>query len=187
MSGEKFDRNKVRNGGGTMSKPVLTKLHTINGAQYLVTSEGRVFGKKGEIKLRPNSDGYASFTAGRKGNRISVCVHRLVAEDFVPNPFGLPEVDHLDNNRMNPSADNLEWVTHQENIDRAYKRGSHIGRAVGERNTKAKLTEELVLQMRKEYRTGVTVRNLQKKYPHPYNTISNAVRGLTWTHLPLIP
>ena len=65
------------------------------------------------IKLRPDSSGYAVFSAGRKGKRRSVCVHRLVAELFIPNPNNLPEVDHKDANRMNPRKENLEWVTHK--------------------------------------------------------------------------
>ena len=44
-------------------------------------------------------------------------VHKLVAEAFIPNPFNKPEVDHIDNNKMNNSADNLQWVTHKENCN----------------------------------------------------------------------
>ena len=69
----------------------------INGASYIVTSEGEIYGASGKkLKQRPNTSGYASVTVGRKGRRISVTVHRLVAECFIPNPNNLPEVDHLD-------------------------------------------------------------------------------------------
>ena len=118
-----------------MSVKILRGAININGAIYEITSEGKVFGAYGKpISIRPNSDGYASFTAGRKGNRTRERVHRLVAKLFIPNPNNLPEIDHLDGNRMNSSKDNLEWVTHEENVKRAYRKGSYKGRYVGQDN-----------------------------------------------------
>ena len=38
-----------------------------------------------------------------------------MAETFLPNPNNLPEVNHLDENKENNSADNLEWVTAAQN------------------------------------------------------------------------
>lgn len=165
---------------------VEQKKITIKGATYIITSEGAVFGAYGQpISTRPNEDGYATFTAGRKGQRTKVRIHRLVAENFVPNPNNYPEVDHLDSNRMNPRKDNLEWVARDENVKRAYARGHHIGRAVGERNPKVKLNDALVLQLRAEYKAGATIKELSIKYNHPWNTIGNAVKGITWKHLPM--
>lgn len=157
------------------------------GTEYLVCSDGRIFGATGkELAQRPNHDGYASVTMGsKKQGRERVTVHRLVAELFLDNPNNYPEVDHLDSNRMNPSVDNLEWVTHQENIRRAYDRGGHIGRAVGERNPRAGLCDELVLLMRKLYKGGTTIQAMVEQYGYPWTTISNAVKGVTWRHLPI--
>ncbi len=169
-----------------MPGQILRKKINIRGAVYEITSEGEVFGAYGQpISIRPNSDGYASFTAGKKGNRTREKVHRLVAELFIPNPNNLPEVDHLDGNRMNPSKDNLEWVTHEENIQRAHKKGSYKGRYVGQDNPKAKLNENLVMQLRSEYKAGASVKELCDKYGYPWNTIGNAVKGYTWGHLPM--
>ena len=48
-------------------------------------------------------------------NRKTALVHRLVAETFIPNPDSLPEVNHLDENKLNNRVDNLEWTTHEDN------------------------------------------------------------------------
>ena len=153
---------------------------TINDASYVILDNGTVFGKEGKIKQRPNSDGYASFTAGRKGNRTRVCTHRIVAREFVPNPNGYPEVDHKDANRMNPSADNLEWVTRKENVQRAYRRGNHTGRISGTKNPKAKLNEEQVRNIRELYYYGYSIRDLHREYGIPESTIGNIVHRHTW-------
>ena len=157
------------------------------GVEYLIYSDGRIFGPTGvELSQRPNHDGYATVTLGsKKKGRRRVFVHRLVAELFLENPNNYSDVDHLDSNRMNPSVDNLEWVTHQENIRRAYERGGHIGRAVGMRNPRAGLCDELVLLMRKLYKNGTTIQEMVEKYGYPWTTISNAVKGVTWKHLPI--
>lgn len=169
-----------------MSDNVLTAKVTINEASYTITSEGKVFGAYGQpIKLRPNTSGYASFTAGRKGQRINVAVHRLVAELFIQNPNNYSDVDHRDADRMNPRLENLEWTSHAENVSRAYQRGNHDGRAVGEKNPKAKLDDGLVMRLREEYKAGATIKELCDKYGHPWNTIGNAVKGYTWKHLPV--
>jgi len=42
-------------------------------------------------------------------------IHRLVAEKFIPNPKGLPHVNHKDENTFNNHYTNLEWCTAQYN------------------------------------------------------------------------
>lgn len=50
---------------------------------------------------------------------------RLVAEHFIPNPNNLPEVNHIDENTKNNKVDNLEWVTHSQNIRHSAHRQSY--------------------------------------------------------------
>lgn len=155
----------------------------INEAYYTVYDNGDVFGRDKKIKQRPNSDGYACFTAGRKLHRTSVKTHSIVAKLFVPNPNGYNEVDHLDGNRMNADYRNLEWVTHKENIKRAKNKGSYEGRIVGESNPKAKLTKEIILQIRNDFKNGEKQSEIAKKYCVPYSTIHNIVTRNTWKNI----
>ena len=50
-------------------------------------------------------------------------VHRLVAKAFIPNPDNLPEINHIDGNKQNNAASNLEWATRRENTIHAYANG----------------------------------------------------------------
>lgn len=53
---------------------------------------------------------------GMDGKYVYLRVSRAVATCFTPNPNNYPEVNHIDCNRTNNRADNLEWCTRQENI-----------------------------------------------------------------------
>ena len=60
---------------------------------------------------------YEGVALSRDGETKRYAVHRLVAEAFIPNPDNLPEINHKDENPLNNQVDNLEWCTHQYNID----------------------------------------------------------------------
>lgn len=44
-------------------------------------------------------------------------IHRLVAQAFIPNPDNKPCIDHIDTNPANNTVENLQWVTHKENMN----------------------------------------------------------------------
>ena len=73
--------------------------------------------------LKPYSTGRYMVVDLNNGKRNSVKVHRLVAQHFIPNPMFKKEVNHIDGNKRSNVADNLEWVTHSENVKHSYNFG----------------------------------------------------------------
>mgnify|MGYP004647281005 CR=1 FL=1 len=65
-----------------------------------------------------NQDGYPTVSGYNrvKKQNVSVGIHVLMAKAFIPNPDNLPEVNHEDFDRTNYSLDNLEWISHKENV-----------------------------------------------------------------------
>lgn len=86
--------------------------------RYQITDDGRVWSKISNKWLTPKKteDGYLRVClCGEHGERRQVCIQRLVAEAFIPNPQNLPQVNHKDENKENNCAWNLEWCTPQYN------------------------------------------------------------------------
>jgi hypothetical protein len=72
---------------------------------------------KKEIILIPYKDiwGYLRVTLCKNGNYKHFKIHRLVAQAFIPNLNNYPQVNHIDENRLNNHVDNLEWCTAKYN------------------------------------------------------------------------
>ncbi len=89
--------------------------------RYTVDTEGQVrsYKKNGNIHLigSQHPSGYIHVNlTDKEGNKAYNLVHRLVAQAFLPNTEGLPQVDHKDENKANNTVSNLRWCTHQQNM-----------------------------------------------------------------------
>lgn len=91
----------------------------------------------------------------------------------------MPELDHLDCNRSNPKANNLEWVTHEENVKRVKERG-RLKSEAGEANGNSKLTRNTVDKIRYDYMNNIPKYKLSQKYNIPWSTVHNIVTFNTW-------
>jgi len=59
---------------------------------------------------------YPAVSLHKDGKLEKIFIHLLVARHFVPNPLGLPEVNHMDTDVTNFRADNLEWTDRSGNM-----------------------------------------------------------------------
>lgn len=154
---------------------------------YAVSNHGRVFGPRGEMSPYPDRDGYLRFRAGSRGGQHYV--HRLVAAAFLgPCPEGY-EVAHKDHDRANPRLDNLEYLTHAENV----KASAAAGRAMhGETHVCANMSEVTALEILARYVPGTRGRKpepnsakaLAREFGVSARSVHCLVRGETWKHLP---
>lgn len=88
---------------------------------YMVSNFGNILSVKNNKILKfdinkKNSTSYKRVTLSKEGKVKRFQVHRLVAEAFIDNIFNKPFVNHIDNNGLNNNVENLEWVTHSENM-----------------------------------------------------------------------
>ena len=69
------------------------------------------------LSCKPDNNGYCTCVLNKDGIRKSYKVHRLVAKAFIPNPNNYTDVNHKDENKSNNRIDNLEWLSHKENMN----------------------------------------------------------------------
>lgn len=92
---------------------------------YQVSNYGFIKSLKKEIIRKPHltPKGYLRLQLQVKGSQKNFFVHRLVALTFLENPNNLPQINHIDGNKLNNKVDNLEWVDNSINQHHAYKIG----------------------------------------------------------------
>ena len=80
--------------------------------------------KKGEIShtshllaQRIDHNGYYFVNLYNNRKMKSIKTHRLVAIAFIPNPEKYPQINHIDENKINNCVDNLEWCSAKQNVN----------------------------------------------------------------------
>lgn len=92
---------------------------------YEVSSEGRVRNAKtGRImKTQVNDRGYEHLSLRKNKSQVDARVHRLVADSFYDGDHDGFDVNHIDGDKLNNRVSNLEWCSHKENIEHAFRTG----------------------------------------------------------------
>lgn len=94
--------------------------------KYAISNLGRIWSENSQKVMSPfkqNSGYWQIQIVDNNGKSTRFLVHRLVALVWIPNPTNKPYVNHIDGDKTNNTAINLEWVTNSENIKHARKTG----------------------------------------------------------------
>ncbi len=99
---------EISNLGRVRSLTRVVRHGGARGGRY--TSAGRL------LAVHPNSCGYLRVNLCVEDVRQKHLIHRLVARHFLHNEHKHPCVNHMDSNKENNEATNLEWCTYSENM-----------------------------------------------------------------------
>lgn len=134
--------------------------------------------KRAEKLLSQRNGVYKNVNLYRGSEPSNRLVHRLVAEAFMPNPLGMPEVNHLDGDKFNNHLDNLEWADREGNA----KHSCH--KTTGSKCGTSKLKEVDVYEIAQLLLEGQLT---QKEIGEMYNISNHAIfrikAGYNWAWL----
>jgi hypothetical protein len=149
------------------------------GRVWRVTSRGKPVLRRRVEKLR----GRYFRVEVRVDRKTRWCsAHRLVwMVAFGDIPPGL-QVNHRNGNKLENRLSNLELATGSQNQQHRYTVLGHTGRK-GERHHNAKLTDDSVIAIRKEYASGAPLKDLSRKFGISIGKLSSLARGLSWSHV----
>lgn len=147
-------------------------------------------GKILAVTLTPLGYGYVSLNMN--GKQYKKSVHGLVARAFYGLPADGYEVHHKDSNRINNALENLEYVTHSENIKHSWAHGritrkrqerqrgvNHFN--IGSDNPGSKLNGIQVSEIQKLLaQKKQTINEIAKQYNVTAHAVSAINRGYVW-------
>ena len=161
---------------------------------YKVSNHGKIISYLTNPKLLAgtiNESGYRYANLRKMNQTKCLRWHRIVAKAFLPNPNNLPEINHIDGNKLNNCVSNLEWCTRKQNMVHAKENGlmpsdvdaKHLYKK-GESNIKSKLKKNEVLEIRRMYKLGgCTHRDLAKHFGISRGHVSRVLSKHVWTHI----
>ncbi len=140
------------------------------------TVRGRV------LSSRPGASGYVRIPPKVFGTQF---VHRLVAMAFIPNPHGLPVINHIDGNKANNRVENLEWCTQADNLRHAHRTGLARGMDLkkGDLSIASKLTSAQVSVIKRCLKEGHRSIDIAREFGVVKGTIAEIKAGRSWGHI----
>lgn len=125
---------------------------------------------------------------------INVDMHRCVALHHLEYIDDNLQVNHIDGNKTNNNVENLEWLTASENkrhsvriglCDNAIKKQKirMIGRWTGIKSPNAKMTDELVINLRNDFINGKSQKELREQYNLSKSNVSKIILRQIWNHI----
>lgn len=120
------------------------------GKKYIDSTGRHQIKKPRNVSVRCGIGGYLCVDLNANGINEQKCIHRLIAEAFIPNPENKPTVNHKNGIKLDISIDNLEWATYSENNKHAFDTGLKKPTWTGKFGDKHPLSKP-VIQYDKKY------------------------------------
>lgn len=163
-----------------MDKSVLLN-NLVKYKYFICNQEGEIYTKHGNQVGFKQNRGYVHVDY--KGKRF--LAHRVIYTAFFgPIPKGF-EINHINGKKDDNRLINLEMVTACGNIKHAFRTGlNNADHFRGSKNVNAKLTEDKVKSLRKEFRKGDTNFNqLARREKISRQSMRDAILGITYKHV----
>lgn len=103
---------------------IIEQWKQISNTNYEISTIGQVRNLLTGQLLKQKIDKYGYPCIGLitlDKQKIYKTTHRLVAEAWIPNLYDLPQINHIDGNKLNNHISNLEWISAKDNINHSYK------------------------------------------------------------------
>ena len=143
---------------------------------------------------KDNAQGYLYLQVRVDSKRVTLKIHRLVAELFLPEPsaellvkcagehWGKVLVKHKDNNKHNNHFSNLEWSDLLGNTRQAWFDGL-IESKIGEANGRAVLNEAIVRNLCIAFEYGMTPKKAVEVFGVSRQQATKIRAGFAWKHI----
>lgn len=110
---------------GWEGKYQVSSIGNVRTLDYTITNKNGI--KRGykarTLRVKIGPYGYHYVTLYKNDKPYRRRVHRLVALAFIQNPYGYPQINHIDGDKTNNRIENLEWCTPFMNVHHAYSTG----------------------------------------------------------------
>lgn len=131
------------------------------------------------LKQKIDRYGYPTVCIMKNGKRRYTTVHRLVAETFLCNVNKLPQINHIDANKLNNNINNLEWVSALDNVRHAI--GLNLQHyASGEELPQTKIDRRIATVIKTRLLTGESQISIARDLGLNKNVIWRISKGHTW-------
>lgn len=167
---EVSDFGNVRRSEMTYTKRVTR--HGVDFGSTTSTKPARIL--TGEVK----SHGYRTTSIHINKKRVRLLTHRLVARAFVAGYAPHLSVNHINGNKLDNRAENLEWVTLSENTSKQWQTG--LVNLRGDANPNRIVSSDQVIEIRRRYAAGEQAMALAREFGLKRDTIYAITSRQRW-------
>lgn len=158
----------------------VSNLGRVRSLDRLVKYNGFVKKDSQIIKPATSCNGYLFVCLYNQTQKRILYLHKLVAENFIPNPYKRSVINHIDEIKSNNEYINLEWCTTSDNVLHSIKTGTsyHNGMSYG----RSKVNAEQAISIRLSYESGASLSVLANQYSMTKSGISNIIKRKSWRY-----